>query len=646
MFRKTFTGTLVAASLTTGALLTMPSASAAPTWTHIQDIGLSGALQSSVSSAVADNGDTVVAWLRNDRVMAASAKNGVFGPAYYVSDPEDVAVQPSVGLNDNGDAVITWVQEDNLGHARLTGNRRNADRSWTPNQVYLTAPADQDVEGKAASVAVQANGTARIAYQSTDGGTVHQARLATWVDGASSAATAIIGDTTSFFPDVDVTDDGTVLVGFWDKQGAESQIKTRRLPAGVNFWELAKPASAVGSFSIEVEVALSDSGYGTVAMSRLHDGHIRAQAAKVSPNGTVTNTGYITPEGVGVIHLDLDQNAAGTALLSYVLNDNGNQQVGYASRSLNGSWNDAALATPIDAPTRTVAAIADNGTQFVAYTGNERMLASYRTSTFLPFTQFNSGDINATGNSVLAGIDSQGNAFLGAISLEADPTQSQAVGRFLDTAGATTWMTKPGLNTIGTDPAVSWDAADRLSELGTGNVRLRTAFWNGAFGGYTYPLQDTAEQSMVFDGTGGRTYCFSAQTRDSHNNLGSWSTEKCTTTALDDGVLHAADGFTRVKKDSAYYGGYSSSKTKGASLRVTGVKASRIALLVNKVATGGKVAVYFRGVKLGTYSLKGSGEKQIIANTGLGEIGTGTIVIKVVSESGRTVRIDGVYAAK
>src|SRR5690348_15440685 len=259
MFTRKITGTLVAASLTAGALLTMPSATAAPTWTHLQNIGVSGSLQSLPTSAVAENGDTIVAWIRDGRAMAASAKNGVFGAAYYVSDVSHVATKPSVAINEQGDAVVTWVQDDNLGHARLAGNRRNADRSFTAGFNYLSKAADQDVEGSAPPVALQANGTARIAYASTDGGAIHQIRVSTWVEGATTATSVTLSDNSSEYPAIAVTPAGAVQLAWLDQQDTVGQIKTRRLPAGVNVWGLAQNASTVGAYTNPVRVTLSDS---------------------------------------------------------------------------------------------------------------------------------------------------------------------------------------------------------------------------------------------------------------------------------------------------------------------------------------------------------------------------------------------------
>jgi len=643
MFTRKTTG-ILAASLTAGALLTMPFASAAPTWTHIQNIGVSGAMPDASTSAVADNGDVVVAWLRGDRVMAASAKHGVFGPAYYVSEATDVATRPSVAINNHGDAVVVWVQDDTLGHARLTGNRRNADGTFQAGFNYLSKAAEQDVEGTAPRVALQENGTARIAYTSTDGADVHQVRVTTWAEGALTATTATVSDSSAGYPDIAVNGPGTVQVAWSDLQDGGSQIKTRRLPAGVNVWGLTKIASPVDGFGPDVQVALSDSGTGTIATTRHEDFNYRVVATKLSTDGTPGSATYVSAADAMAGEISLDQNDAGTALLAWVQTKDGEKRVAQATRPLAGAWTTGLIAKAVDAPYRPLAGIAENGTLFVGYTGDDRMLASYQVNNLLPWELYSSGDIDADAPSTLGGVDDEGNIFLGAIVREADPTKGHGVARFLDSAGAHTSLSKPSQFTIGTKPAVAWSATDRLSGVGDTDVMVSTVSWNGNFDPDAYAAQHDADGKLTYVGHGGRTYCFKARTRDAVGNTGAFSDERCTTTPIDDVSFDRVSGFKRVSSTGAYAGAYSGATKKGATLQFAGVHASRLALLVSKVSNGGTIEVYFHGDKLGSYNLAGSGNKKIVDIATLDSVESGTVVIKVVSADGKSVRIDGLFA--
>lgn len=650
MFRRTLSASLVTASLTAGALLTLPAAQAAPTWTHIDQIGSIGPIPKQATSAVARNGDTVVAWVVPDdghtRVKAASAKNGEFGPAYFVSEDFVDASYPSVAINQHGDAVVTWVQTDNLDHERLAGSRRLGNGTWD-GRSYLTPAADQDVQGQGAQLALDAAGTLRAAYLSTDGGTVHQVRMATWADGAATASTATLSDTTAGVPALDVNGAGDVLVAWLDENGPQDRIMARRKGVA-GTWGPATEVSPAGIYTPEVEVELSSSGFGTVAMVGKVNDEYRVWAAKVQANGFVGNPSLVSPAGYSSGAIDLDQNPDGKALLSYVQVDIDtlDPTIGYATRPQDGGWTAGTVPTPVALPQVALAGIGDNGEIFVGYTGNDRVLASYRATPAALWTSFNSGDIDVDEGSTLGGVDSQGNAFLGAVVHEADPTQGHLVGRFLDAAGPTTTLNTLAANKLTFPFGVGWTATDRLSNVGTASVRVRTAVWNAGFGSYTYPALNTPAKSVSFQGTPGRTYCFGVQSKDAVGNLGTWSTEKCTTTPVDDKTLTVVKDFTRGESSAYYRGTYSAATKKGATLKLANIKAKRIAIVVSKAANGGKIQVLLGSKVLGSYSLKGSGTKQVIGQTVFDSVKSGTLVIKVISETGKVVKIDGVVLAK
>jgi hypothetical protein len=256
-----------------------------------------------------------------------------------------------------------------------------------------------------------------------------------------------------------------------------------------------------------------------------------------------------------------------------------------------------------------------------------------------------SDDLNIIGGSTLAGMDYQGNAFLGAIR-QTNPGEGEVRGAFLDVAGSLAATSALAAQEMSTKFGVSWSATDRLSPVTTGTVRVRSAAWNGGFGGYTYPLQNSATKAFSFAGAPGHTYCFSTQAKDSVGNLSTWSGERCTTVPLDDRSLTRVKGFKKATGSANYLGTFVKAKKKGSVLTLGNVKASRIALVAGLVAKGGKVKVTFAGQNLGTFSLKGSGSKHVIAVKSFGSVKTGKLVIKVVSRTGKVVRIDGVVIAK
>ncbi len=643
MFRKTITGSLMAVSLTAGALMTMPSAHAAPTWIGAGTVSGIGFLPSAADVAVADNGDAVATWVSGGRVLASSADHGTWGPAKFVSDAGKEVSSPSVAVNSQGDAAITWRQKDGLDHQRLAVSRRLADDTWNGWNL-VSAPADMDVAGQA-DIALDAAGNLRAVYVATDNGSFNQVRLMKQESATTDVYyTSNMSDTDAFAPSLAMNANGAVLVSWMDVEGAESLIRSRRLAGPGAIWGPVENVSPLGSYGAETDTALSDSGFGSIAFVRNLDSDARVQAVKVQSDGFIGSPEFVSPVDEDAYTLNLDQNDAGTALLSWVAVGD-STEIGYATRSQNGGWVAKEINSPVANPTAPTSSIADNGTILVGYTGNEHLLASYRTKTFLPLSHVDSGDQNMIGHSTVAGMDDQGNAFLGGIR-QSNPGEGEVRGAFLDTAGPAASTVALAANQKATTFNVGWNATDRLSEIATGTVRVRAAAWNGGFGAFSYPLLDSAAKSVAFNGAPGRTYCFSSQATDEVGNLSAWSGERCTTTPVDDRALKMAKGFKRANGGAHYKGTYTVATKKGATLTLKNVHASRIAILVTKSAKGGKIQVFFGKKNLGTYSLKGTGLKKLVAQKSLGGPKVGTLTIKVVSPSGKVVKIDGVIAAK
>lgn len=643
MFRRTFTGSLVAASLAAGALMTMPSASAAPTWVGADSVSGETFLPASADVAVAGNGNAVATWVAGGRVMASSASHGVWGPAKFVSDPGETVSSPSAAVNDQGEAVVTWGQLDNTDHNRLAVSRRKADLGWD-GRAYIDPPVDKSVSGKA-DIGLDATGTLRAAYVATDGGTFNQVRVSSQSRDLKTYGTVNLSDTDSFMPSLAVNPAGTVQVAWYDAEGAESQILTRRLPGGSTTWSAADDAGTLGSYLAETDTAINAAGFATIAFVRNFQGVQYATATKVQANGSVSGSTFASPSEVDASQVSIALNSEGSALLSWVA-DGATNEIGYATRPQNGNWVDDQIDSPVASPLEPRSALADNGTRVIGYVGNGHLLGSFWTSPINGWQHSNSGNLGIQPSSTLLGMDGQGNTFLGAIR-NLGGGLGEVRGAFLDTAGPTSSITAPtAVRTMNPKFTVGWSASDRLSNVTTGSVRMRSAAWNGAFGGYGYPQVNKVTKAISFTGAPGNTYCFSAQAKDAVGNMGAWSGERCTTVPVDDRTMKRVKGFKTATGASHYLGTFVKTKKKGSKLTLDNVRATQIAIVVAKAAKGGKIKVTFAGQSLGTYSLKGKGSQQLVAVKSFGALKAGTLVIKVVSKTGKMVKIDGIVAAK
>lgn len=648
--RRTITGSLLATSLTAAALMTLPAASATPTFLASDNISHAGLLPTSAKSAVSEKGTAVATWLRTvdgvARVQASYFTGGPNGSWTYpetLTDAGDEVSDPNVAMNDAGDAVVTWLEQDLSDDARVAVSRYVGSGDFDGVQFMSVDNGTSATAGY--DVALDGTGKVFAAHRDTDGGTLNRIRVSTLdAEGANTSTT--LSDTSSFAPDIAVNTAGDALVAWYDAGNGESQIRVRRLDAGTTKWDPSATTGTPGTYGVQVRTALSDNGSGTVASTRQDgDGDYRAWANKSTADGFLGSANIVSPDDRTATGLSLSQNDSGTAFLAW--NETGaGSYVGYASRPQTSGW--TAAATINDALTKATtpnAAISDSGTTFLSWTDAGHLQAAYRTNPLLVLSTYDSGNQGFVDGSALAGVDKQGNALLGGTLKSGDQGSVQAA--FLDAAGPTSAITAP---TAGTTVATTFDvqrsAKDRFSALGTGSIRVRTATWKAGFGAPAYASLNQTTQKISYDGKAGRTYCFSAQAKDAVSNTGAWSGEQCTTTPVDDASMVATKGFSHTEGAGHYQGTYARATKKGATLRLKDVQADKIAILVGKTANGGTIDVFFHGEKLGRYSLQGSGNQHLIAWKDLGGTKSGDLVVKVVSADGKTIRIDGAVALR
>lgn len=646
MFRKTFTGSLVAASLTASALMFMPSASATPTFVHGTNISGAGSMPSDAAVAMSENGTTVATWIRDGRVMVSSAKGGVWFGTDFVSDPGKTVSDPSVTINNKGEAVLAWHQVDDNADVRVAVSRMDAFGAFGGPELIGQA-ATYDVKGPI-DLGIDGAGKAFAAYRVSNNGAFNQVRVTTW-DKAGADFTTAVSDTSAFSNSISVNDQGQAFVAYYDALNVDEVVNTRRYDPATKAWGNVKSVGLVGQYSGGViATSLNDTGAGTVAYVKQDpDNDYRALVNKSNTNGTLGGGSYASTAGYSVANLSLDENDKGAALLAYDRVGGGNY-VGYTQRSDAGNWTTPAIVNqPLSDITAPQASISDAGFAFIGWDDDGHQKAAHRSVIYQGMTTFDSGAQKYVSGETGVGIDNQGNVLLVGVIQGGDPADGIVSGKVLDTAGPTSAIAAPTkLTTIGTTIKVTRTASDRFSNVGNGSFRVRTAAYNGTFSTAKVLASGTAATTINFAGSPGRTYCFSSLATDSNGNVGGWSAEKCTTTPVDDRAGVIAKGFKRKAASSSYRGTYSFAKKKNAVMSFQHVKASRIAILVTKVANGGKIQVNFAGKRIGTYSLKGSGNKQLIGIKNLGSLKSGTLVIKVVSNTGKVVRIDGVVLAK
>lgn len=177
------------------------------------------------------------------------------------------------------------------------------------------------------------------------------------------------------------------------------------------------------------------------------------------------------------------------------------------------------------------------------------------------------------------------------------------------------------------------------------DVRYRVAAWNSGFGSYRYPAawQRTTSTSETISGSAGHEYCFSVRARDTSGLVSAWSAPRCTALPLDDRSLTVvtSGAWTRGKAPGYYHGTYTKTKTYRAKLRRANAQLDRLALVVTRCSSCGKVAIYLNGHYWRTVSTyHARTQHKVVLTLPTFRLRTATVVLKAVSK-GRLLLIDG-----
>jgi hypothetical protein len=650
MFRKTFTGSLVAASLTAGALMTMPSASAAPTYLDKGSPSTVGTIPNDADVVMSENGNATAAWTRivagEQRVQVAYFMAGTFGgwtAPKTLSGAGKAVAEPHVAINDKGEAVAAWLQEDLAGHDQLTVSRHSGFDVWSSP---MSVGVDGTLSAEDLDVAMDGNGQLFAASKYTNGGAIDKVRV-TRVPKTGGVTQVTVSDDSAETPDIAVNSSGQAVVAYYNALAGDDVVDTRRFNPANGTWASPKSVANTGVYLLDPQVSLGDNGSATVAyVLQDADSDFRVTWNRLNADGTQTSPAFISPAGVTSTNPTVAQNDAGAAVMAWSQNA---AEVGYRTRAYTtAAWATAsAINAGLSGATKPKAAISDTGAYLIGWADDGDLHGRYRgTPSVLPFVTYDSSAIDFDVDQTSVGIDNEGNALVGGTYALPDPANGALHVKFVDAGGPTSYLPAIAANTLGGKVHLTWGANDRFSPVTAYDVRVKTTLWNSKVGTYSSLQTGAPAKSLDFAAAPGRTYCFEVRARDAHANYGAFTAPRCTTTPLDDRAEAIAKGFKRAKAASSYLGTYTIAKKKNAVMSIQQVKASRIAILVTKVAKGGKIQVSFAGKKLGTFSLKGSGNKKLIAAKNLGGVKSGSLVIKVISKTGKVVRIDGVVIAK
>jgi hypothetical protein len=593
--------------------------------------------------ALSSNGDAVAVWDEGNTLEASvKPSGGSWSAPTALTSVDHGTPNAHVVIDSTGFVTVVWTQWNGSGHYSYIATRP-AGGPWSS-----ASDLDTGTYGENIAVDIAADGTVTAAWQSPAAAVriaSHSAGSATW--------TTPVAVGNGYSPALAVGPGGHQALAWSD--AATSRTKVRVIAQGGD-WSAAttEDASPSGEATYQPKIAFGpgdvlEAVWAQTVTSDPDPATEAVHGASRDALGTWTNYGralsdpdFTTrPDGIAV------DSEGDVTVVWDALDADFTSHLRSLTRH-SGTWEATAVTVSDGATNSTARLVVDAADTFTVVYGGSPASTTSRTSTT---TWAAPTPLSGTG-SVLdddAQLDGSGHALVVWVRNYSDSTFHSAVEATIftpappvdDTPPTTTVDALPRYTLTG-HTTVRWSAADTQSLIAGVALRRRTAAWNGDFSGYTTLLSGTTATSTSVGIAPGRTQCFSARATDTAANVGAWTGDRCTTTPADDRVARKSTGWTR-RSGSAYYGGSILAATKrGSMLTARNVHARQISLLVSTGARNGRIAVYWRGVRLGTWSLarSHSSNRQLLTIKTWSAVHTGTLVVKVIS-AGRPVRIDG-----
>lgn len=196
---------------------------------------------------------------------------------------------------------------------------------------------------------------------------------------------------------------------------------------------------------------------------------------------------------------------------------------------------------------------------------------------------------------------------------------------------------------------LSWSGADTGSGLAYYQLRYQVAADTSTFGAWQYPAawqHLTGTQVTASGLTFGHDYCFALRAIDNAGNASTWTTPACAARAVDDRTLTASTHWRRATATRWWNGTATTTKTRGAMLRLAKLRLDRIGVVATQCPTCGNVAIYVGATRIGGISLaKATTANRQVLMLPRFSLREGTVSIKVTSTA-KSVQIDGLVTSR
>jgi hypothetical protein len=147
------------------------------------------------------------------------------------------------------------------------------------------------------------------------------------------------------------------------------------------------------------------------------------------------------------------------------------------------------------------------------------------------------------------------------------------------------------------------------------------------------------DSAVTLNGLTSRTHRFTVLAEDEYGERDETPAVRDFAVPVDDATLKATGSWKRVHSGAAYEGTFAQAKTKGVALSYKVSNVRELALLVRTGSKFGSVKVYLDGALLGLVKTQGPAGQKMVNLAHFAQAKSGTV--KIVTTTGRTVRIDG-----
>jgi subtilisin family serine protease len=188
---------------------------------------------------------------------------------------------------------------------------------------------------------------------------------------------------------------------------------------------------------------------------------------------------------------------------------------------------------------------------------------------------------------------------------------------------------------------VNWRAVANTARY---DIQYRAAKLRGIYGSWVSWKSNTPATSTSFTGRAGMSYCFRVRANPQSGYVSEWTNPRCTSVPVSvrNRSMRGRGGWRFFAARGRYLNAFALSSRRGATLGLTGVRATRLALVATKCPRCGSVNVYWNKRLLASVRLTSASVlyKQVIEVASFASQQRGGIRI-VVTSRGKPVAIEG-----